>query len=118
MRFAFQKMRLEADSLYSLIMNWVEMQLFVTKEETYITGYGYYYEIAGAFSDLVFDWEANIYLPQHKLELEEGSYDLIMVDEKLHACRNQKGHIVEDGPVIVEVISVPEEYPGGGGGWG
>jgi hypothetical protein len=115
MKFAFQKMRLEAASLNSLIMNWVEMQLFVTKEKTFITGYGYYYEIAGAFSNLVLDWEAYIYLPNHNLNLEEGAYDIAEIEEGICAFRNKKKYFIGDGPVVVEVISVPEEIPGEAG---
>jgi hypothetical protein len=116
MKFAFKKMRLEADSLYSLIMTWIEMQLFVTKDGSYITGYGYYYEIAGAFTNLVFDWEAYIYLPQHKFNLEEGVYGVATIGEDLYAFKDQKKYYLgKDGPVIVEVISVPEEIPGEAG---
>ena len=108
MKYAFQKMRLEADSLYSLINNWVETHLTVTEGAAIIIGYGYAYEIAGAFSNLVLDWEATIVLPRAELELENGEYDLIMLKEKLYACRNQQKFLLPDGPVVVEVVSVPE----------
>ncbi len=108
MKYAFTKMRLEAPSFYKLIMNWVETQLIVTPDSARIIGDGYYYEIAGAFSDLVLDWEATILLPEHP-GLETGEYDLAMVEDQLHAFRNQQGYPLADGPVVVEVVSVPVE---------
>jgi hypothetical protein len=109
MRFAFNKVRLETESLLSIIETWAEMQLFVTKDETYITGFGFPDDIGGAFTTLVFDWEAFIYLPQHKLNLEEGAYDILTIGEELYAFRNQKKYFIGDGPVVVELISVPED---------
>ncbi len=107
MRFAFTSMRLEAPSLYKLIMKWVETQLIVTENDARIIGYGYYYEIAGAFSDLVFDWEATILLPHPGLE--PGEYELNTIDGQLYAFRNRQRYSIPDGPVVVEVESVPEE---------
>ena len=109
MKYAFQKMRLEADSLYALINNWVETHLTVTEGAAVIIGYGYAYEIAGAFSNLVLDWEATVLLPRAGLELENGEYDLIMLGEELYACRNQQKYLLPDLAVTVEVVSVPEE---------
>lgn len=109
MRFAFQKMQLEAESLFALIQTWAEMQLIVSEDTAAIIGYGYSDEIAGAFSILVFDWEATIPLPRHELDLPEGSYDLIRSNGLLHACRNQQAYPLADRPVRVEVVSVPEE---------
>ncbi|MCB9040363.1 MAG: hypothetical protein H6557_27380 [Lewinellaceae bacterium] len=107
MKYAFQKMRLEADSLYALINNWVETHLTVTEGAAVIIGYGY--EIAGAFSNLVLDWEATVLLPRAGLELENGEYDLIMLGEELYACRKQQKYLLPDLAVTVEVVSVPEE---------
>lgn len=109
MKYAFQKMRLEADSFYALINNWVETHLTVTEGAAVIIGYGYAYEIARAFSNLVLDWEATIILPREELELENGEYDLIMLEKELYACRNQQKYLLPDGPAVVEVVSVPEE---------
>ena len=109
MKYAFQKMRLEADSLYALINNWVETHLTVTEGAAAIIGYGYAYDIAGAFSNLVLDWEATIILPRAELDLENGEYDLIMLEEELYACRNQQKYRLPDMAVAVEVVSVPEE---------
>ena len=109
MKYAFQKMRLEADSFYALINNWVETQLVVTDSSACIIGYGYAYEIAGAFSDLVLDWEATILLPRQALGLEAGEYDLSMLEEGLFAFKGQQRFPLADRPVVVEVVSVEEE---------
>ena len=108
MKYAFTKMRLEAPSFYNLIMNWVEMQLVVTESSARIIGDGYYYEIAGAFSNLVLDWEATILLTQHP-RLETGEYDLGLMDDQLYAFRNQQRYPVPDSPVEVLVEYSPEE---------
>ena len=109
MKYAFQKMRLEADSFHALINNWVETQLVVTDSSARIIGYGYAYEIAGAFSDLVLDWEAAILLPRQELGLEAGEYDLSMLEEGLYAFKDQHRFPLADRPVVVEVVSVGEE---------
>ena len=85
----------------------MKIQLVVTENSARIIGYGYYYEIAGAFSDLVRDWEATIYLPQ--LGLEPGEYELNTVDGQLYAFRNQQRYPVPDSPVEVLVEYSPEE---------
>ncbi|MCO6488459.1 MAG: hypothetical protein J5I98_08580 [Phaeodactylibacter sp.] len=108
MKYAFQKMRLEADSLYALINNWVETHLTVKEDTAVIIGYGYAYEIAGAFSNLVLDWEATIILPREELDLENGEYDLIILEKELYACRNQQKYLLPDMAVTVEVVSAPE----------
>lgn len=74
---------------WALINNWVETQLIVTESSARIIGYGYAYEIAGAFSDLVLDWEATILLSQEP-GLEAGQYDLSMLDEGLFAFKDQQ----------------------------
>ncbi len=109
MKYAFQKMRLEADSFYALINTWAETHLTVTEGAAVIIGYGFAYEIAGAFSNLVLDWETTIILPEEKLELKNGEYDLIMLDKELYACRNQQKYLLPDMAVTVEVVSVPED---------
>ncbi len=109
MKYAFQKMRLEAQSLYALIQTWAEMHLTLTEDSATITGYGYTYDIAGAFSDLVLDWEATILLPRDRLDFALGEFDLLTVGEELYAFRNQQQYPVPDGPVILEVVSMPEE---------
>jgi hypothetical protein len=108
MKYAFQKMRLEAPNFYALINNWVETQLIVTETGARIIGYGYAYEIAGAFSDLVLDWEATILLSQEP-DLESGQYNLYMLDEGLFAFKDQQRFPVADQPVVVEVVSVEGE---------
>lgn len=108
MKYAFQKMRLEARSLYALIQTWAEMRLAVTEDSAAITGYGYTYDIAGAFSDLVLDWEATILLRRDGLNLRPGEYDLLTLGEELYAFRDQRQYPVPDGPVVVEVVSVAE----------
>jgi len=109
MRFAFQKMQLEAEGFYDLINTWAEMQLVVTKDSATIIGYGYTYEIAGAFTILVFDWEASIPLSKEGLGIPEGSYDLSRMGNIVHACTSEKAYPLPDRPVTVEVLSVPEE---------
>ena len=108
MKYAFTKMQLEAPSFYKLIMKWVEMQLIVTPDSAHIIGDGYYYEIAGAFSNLVLDWEATIRLPQHP-GLEPGEYELGLMDDQLYAFRNQQRYPIPDSPVVVLVEYSPEE---------
>jgi hypothetical protein len=108
MKYAFQKIRLEAGSFYALINNWVETQLIVSDSGARIIGYGYAYEIAAAFSDLVLDWEAAILLSQEP-GLETGQYDLSMLDEGLFAFKDQQRFPLADQPVVVEVVSVEEE---------
>ena len=111
MQFAFQKMRLEAEGFFDLINTWAEMQLVVTKDSATIIGDGYAYEIAKAFTLLVFDWEAAIPLDRAALDIPEGSYDLIRDEDKneVHACRGERYYVLHDRPVRVEVVSVPEE---------
>ncbi|MCB0614606.1 MAG: hypothetical protein KDC75_14920 [Phaeodactylibacter sp.] len=109
MKFAFQKMQLEADGFYKLINTWAEMQLVVTEDSATIIGYGYTYEIAGAFTMLVFDWEASIPIAKEGLNIPEGSYDLSRMGDKVHACSSEKAYFLPDRPVTVEVVSVPEE---------
>ncbi len=108
MRFAFQKMQLEAPSLYALIDTWAEMQLEVTDSAAVIKGYGFSHEIAKAFTTLVLDWEAKIFLARESLSLDPGTYDLVRVDEALFACRDQQKYLVTDRGVAVEVQSVIE----------
>jgi len=102
-------MQLEADGFYDLINTWAEMQLVVTKDSATIIGDGYTYEIAGAFTILVFDWEASIPLSKEGLGLSEGSYGLIREGAIVYACKDQQGYPLPDRPVTVEVLSVPEE---------
>ncbi|MBK8654699.1 MAG: hypothetical protein KBG02_06965 [Haliscomenobacter sp.] len=109
MPFAFQKMQLEAGSLFALISTWTEMQLIVSEDAATIIGYGYSDEIAGAFSVLVFDWEATVLIPKEELDIPPGSYDLIRDKETLYACKEQQAYPLADRPVRVEVVSVPEE---------
>ena len=109
MPFPFQKMQLEADSLYGLIGAWAEMQLIVDDEAAKIIGYGYTDEIAAAFTTLVFDWEAAISIPREELDIPAGAYDLILTEEMLYACKDPESYSLADRPVRVEVISVPEE---------
>ncbi|MCB9295534.1 MAG: hypothetical protein H6559_20775 [Lewinellaceae bacterium] len=109
MKFAFQKMQLEADGFYKLINTWAEMQLVVAEDSATIIGYGYTYEIAGAFTMLVFDWEASIPIAKEGLNIPEGSYDLSRMGDKVHACSREKAYFLPDRPVTVEVVSVPEE---------
>jgi hypothetical protein len=104
----FQTLQLEAPSLYALIGTWAETQLLVTREEARIVGYGYPQEVAAAFTALVFDWEATIFLPRETLPLTGGTYDLILKDGTLLACRDQRSTPIPDQPVRVEVRSVPE----------
>ena len=111
MMFPFQKMQLEAEGFFDLINTWAEMQLVVTEDTAEIIGYGYTDEIAGAFTLLVFDWEAAIPLDRSELDIPPGSYDLIRDEDKdeVHACRGEKYYVLHDRPVTVEVVSVPEE---------
>ena len=109
MRFAFQNMRLEADSLYALVANPVEMQLQVTDGEAVIVGYGYPREIAGAFTELVLDWEATILPNEDEFDLEPGEYDLLMVNEELFACKDQEKQAIPDMAVVVEVVRGEEQ---------
>ena len=107
MPFAFRTMRLQAKSLYSLINTWVEMNLAVTEEAAIITGFGFAQDIAWAFTNLVFDWEASISLPRGGVGLETGEYKLIRLGEALYACRDQQKYLLADQPVVVEVKSAP-----------
>ena len=107
MPFAFRTMRLEAKSLYSLINTWVEMNLAVTEEAAIITGFGFAHDIAWAFTNLVFDWEASILLPKDGLGLATGDYKLTRFGEELYACRDQQKYLLADQPVVVEVKSAP-----------
>lgn len=109
MRFPFPKMQLEADGFYDLINTWAEMQLVVSEDSATIIGYGYTYEIAGAFTTLVFDWEASIPLSRESLGLSEGSYGLIREGDIVYACKDQQAYPLPDRPVTVEVVSAPEE---------
>ena len=109
MKFVFQKMQLEAGGFYGLINTWVEMQLVVTEESATIIGYGYTYEIAGAFTMLVFDWEASIPLSKESLGLSEGSYGLIREGDIVYACKDQQAYPLPYRPATVEVVSAPEE---------
>lgn len=109
MRFAFQKMQLEANGFYDLINTWAEMQLVVTKDAATIIGDGYTYEIAKAFTALVFDWEASIPLTKTGLNIPEGSYDLSRQGDIVHACTAQEAYPLPDRSVTVEVISAPED---------
>jgi len=104
-------MQLEAEGFFDLINTWAEMQLVVTKDSATIIGDGYAYEIAKAFTLLVFDWEAAIPLDRAALDIPEGSYDLIRDEDKneVHACRGERYYVLHDRPVRVEVVSVPEE---------
>ena len=87
----------------------METQLIVTESSARIIGYGYAYEIAGAFSDLVLDWEAAILLPRQELSLETGEYDLSMLEEGLFAFKDQQRFPLADQRVVVEVVEVEEE---------
>lgn len=104
----FQQLQLEATSLYALIETWAETQLLISKEEARIVGTGYPKGIAEAFSTLVFDWEATTFLLRETLPLAEGTYDLILKDGVLLACRDQESFCIKDQPVQVEVLSVSE----------
>lgn len=109
MRFAFQQMQLQADSLFALIQTWAEMQLVLTEDSAEIIGFGYSPEISEAFTLLVFDWEATIILPEADLAIPIGSYDLIRQEDMLYACKEQRSYPLADCPVLVRVMSVPED---------
>lgn len=100
-------MQLEAASFYSLISAWVEMQLLVTDEQAAISGYGFREDIAEAFSTLVLDWEASIFLPRGAIALPPGAYSLIRLGDEAFACRGQQKFPLEDHAVMVEVLSLP-----------
>ena len=55
MKYAFQKIQLEAGSLLALIDTWAEMQLQVTDTSAKIIGYGFAPDIAEAFTTLVLE---------------------------------------------------------------
>lgn len=109
MPFPFQKMQLEAPSLYALISTWAETQLVVEKDRATIIGYGYQREIAGAFSLLVFDWEATISLDRSTLAIQDGTYGLIRAGDHLLGCKDQQTYPIPDQAVRVEVLSVLED---------
>lgn len=102
-------MQLEAPSLYALIGTWAETQLQVSDGEARIVGYGYTQEVSAAFTALIFDWEASIFLLRETLPLDDGNYDLILKDGTLLACRDQHSTPIPDQAVRMEVVSVPEE---------
>lgn len=112
MKYAFTHLRLQAPGLYALINTWAEMHLSVSPASAVITGRGYSYEIARAFTNLVFDWEASIRLPREELGLEAGEYELILIDGLLYACREQRKYAVADRPAVVEVERGGEEEVG------
>jgi len=105
MKYAFQKIQLEADSFYALITTWAEMQLEVTEDSALIRGYGFAPEIAEAFTTLVLDWEAEIRLPEIPDGLTPGAYDLIELDGLVYACREGEKFRLADGEVSVEIVS-------------
>jgi hypothetical protein len=109
MKYAFKKMRLEADRLVPLITSWAEMQLIVTEERAVIRGFGFAHDIAEAFSALVLDWEATVFLQTSLPGLAPGAYDLTVIGEDLYAARDQQKFLVPGGPVTVEVTAVAEE---------
>lgn len=107
MKFAFRKMRLEAESFYAIISAWAEMQLLITDEQAAISGFGFSEDIAEAFSTLVLDWEATIFLPRDEIALPPGAYSLIRLGDEAFACRGQQKFLLEDHAVTVEVLSLP-----------
>jgi hypothetical protein len=109
MKHPFQKLQLEAEGFADLIGTWPEMQLVVTPDSALIIGDGYTYDIARAFTTLVFDWEARIPLPRRELDMPDGSYELSRKGDQVHASRGNSFFPLADRPVVVEVISVPEE---------
>lgn len=110
MPYAFQQMRLEAESLYALINTWAETQLEVRPDAAVIVGYGYNEAISEAFTLLVFDWEATIHLDISDLDIPLGAYRLIRSQTTylLYACSKEDSYPIPDRPVVVEVVSVPE----------
>lgn len=108
MKYPFQKIQLQAESFIDLIGTWAEMQLVVTPESATIIGDGYTFEIAHAFTALVFDWEAHIPLPRAELAIPDGTFDLSRKGEQVNACRGNQFFPLADRPVRVEVVSVPE----------
>ncbi|MEZ4995359.1 MAG: hypothetical protein R2824_33385 [Saprospiraceae bacterium] len=109
MPFPIQKMHLEAPSLYALISTWAETQMIISEKIAQIIGYGYARDVAEAFTLLVFDWEATIFLDRTGLMLPAGTYGLIHDGDTLLACREQQSFSIPDQPVTIEVISVPED---------
>lgn len=107
MKYAFQKIQLEADSFYALITTWAEMQLEITEDSATLRGYGFAPEIAEAFTTLVLDWEGEILLPALPPGLAPGAYDLIELDGLVYACREGEKYRLEDGEVSVEIVSRP-----------
>lgn len=108
MKYAFQKMQLEAKGFYDLIGTWAEMQLIVTDDSAVIVGDGYTSEIEEALTILVLDWEATIPLSGPGLELPTGSYDLTRKGATVHACMDEQFFPLADRPVVVEVAAKPE----------
>jgi hypothetical protein len=108
MKYAFQKMQLEAKGFYDLIGTWAEMQLIVTDDSAVIVGDGYTSEIEEALTILVLDWEATIPLSGAGLELPAGSYDLNRKGDMVHASQGQTSYPLPDRPVVVAVRAEPD----------
>ena len=104
----FQQIQLEASSLYALVDSWASTKLLISEEEARITGCGYPKLITEAFTSLVFDWEATTFLLRETLPLAEGTYDLLLKDGLLLACKDQETCVIKDQPVQVEVLPVAQ----------
>jgi hypothetical protein len=101
-------MQLEAPSLYALIESWADTKLQISEDEARIIGCGYPKLITEAFTSLVFDWEATTFLLRETLPLAEGTYELVLKDGLLLACKDPETCVIKDQPVQVEVLPVPQ----------
>lgn len=105
MKYAFKKMRLEADRLVPLVTDWAEMQLIVTDERAIIRGFGFAQDIAEAFSALLLDWDATVLLRHYPRDLAPGTYDLTVIGEDIYVIQSARKFLVPDGPVVVETVA-------------
>lgn len=105
MKSNFLNIRLEALSVYELMVIWTEIKLIVSPDgNALLTGNGFAPDIAWAFNTLIPAWQAKLHLTLPPLGLAPGNYPLNYEKDLFFVTRNQKRYFLEDQPVLVEVL--------------
>jgi hypothetical protein len=101
MKYTIQKIRIEADSLYTIIDNWNKMTLEVRNDSAVLSGDGFAYDIAEAFNTLILEWEAEVALTNVPDELHPGKYELMEKEGTVYAVHHEERYEIEDQDAVV-----------------
>lgn len=101
----FLIIRLEATSLYELLVIWKNIRLTIGLEgDAKLTGNGFAPDVTWALNTLIPEWKAQIHLTLPPSELPPGTYPLVQERKLFYVVRKKVKYLLPDQPVLVEVV--------------